>query len=158
MEIEPHAHRPVLNPCTLDGRNYQVDPYFGCGHYCYVLNQAETDWTEEVWYHENIAGRLEEAISGIQPQSIYMGWHTDPYQPFIFKILGRQYMFFVLSLGGSLLFFGALSKSKCIKCNNFSCVFNRVPKTKTDAYLKRNPIMAKAWVEAGWRMNDTKIS
>jgi DNA repair photolyase len=24
---------------------------------------------------------LEAAISGIQPQSIYMGWHTDPYQP-----------------------------------------------------------------------------
>ena len=75
MEIKPHAHRPVLNPCTLEGRNYQVDPYIGCGHYCYycyVLNQAETDWTKEVWYHENFAGRLEEAISGIQPQSIYM--------------------------------------------------------------------------------------
>ncbi len=84
MEIKPHANRPVLNPCTLEGRNYQVDPYIGCGHYCYycyVLNQAETDWTKEVWYHENLAGRLEEAISGIQPQSIYMGWLTDPYQP-----------------------------------------------------------------------------
>ena len=84
MEIKPHANRPVLNPCTLEGRNYQVDPYIGCGHYCYycyVLNQAETDWTKEVWYHENLADRLEEAISGIQPQSIYMGWHTDPYQP-----------------------------------------------------------------------------
>jgi DNA repair photolyase len=42
---------------------------------------GETDWTKEVWYHENLAGRLEEAISGIQPQSIYMGWHTDSYQP-----------------------------------------------------------------------------
>ena len=84
MKVNPCANRSVLEPCTLEGRNYQVDPYIGCGHYCYycyVLNQAETDWTKEVWYHENLAGRLEEAIRDIDPQSIYMGWLTDPYQP-----------------------------------------------------------------------------
>ena len=32
-------------------------------------------------FHKNLSGRLDEAISAIAPQSIYMGWHTDPYQP-----------------------------------------------------------------------------
>jgi DNA repair photolyase len=64
--------------------NYQVDPYIGCEHYCYycyALNQAETDWSQEVLIHEDIAGRLESELAGIPPQTIYMGWQTDPYQP-----------------------------------------------------------------------------
>jgi hypothetical protein len=78
--------------------------------------------------------------------------------PFIFMILGNQLLFLVLSLCGLFLFFGALFKFTCTKCINFSCVFNRVPKNKVDAYLKRNPIMAKAWEEAGWRIDETKNS
>jgi len=27
---------------------------------------------------------------------------------------------------------------------------NRVPINKVNAYLKRNPVMAKAWEDAGW--------
>ena len=64
--------------------NFQVDPYIGCEHYCcycYVLPQAETDWRKEVLFHENIAGRLEKDLATIPSQTIYMGWHTDPYQP-----------------------------------------------------------------------------
>lgn len=29
MKIKQFANRPVLNPYTLVGRNYQVDPYIG---------------------------------------------------------------------------------------------------------------------------------
>ena len=74
----------ILHPCTLQGRNYQVDPYIGCEHYCYycyALNQAETDWRKEIFIHEDIACRLESELAGIEPQTIYMGWQTDPYQP-----------------------------------------------------------------------------
>ena len=84
MKIKPCINRPLLNPCTLEGRNYQVDPYIGCEHYCYycyALNQAETDWSKEVLIHEGIASRLESELAGILPQTIYMGWQTDPYQP-----------------------------------------------------------------------------
>ena len=84
MIVTACAKRPVLEPCTLPEMNYQVDPYIGCEHYClycYVLPQAETDWKKEVLFHEDIAGRLASALSGIPPQTIYMGWHTDPYQP-----------------------------------------------------------------------------
>ena len=54
MNITPCENRPVLNPCTLKDRNYQVDPYIGCEHecyYCYALNQAETDWSKDVLMH-----------------------------------------------------------------------------------------------------------
>jgi DNA repair photolyase len=84
MNIKPCDNRPVLNPCTLKGRNYQVDPYIGCEHYCYycyALNQAETDWSKEVFIHKDIASQLESELAGIPPQTIYMGWETDPYQP-----------------------------------------------------------------------------
>ena len=65
MKIKPCANRSVLNPCTLEGRNYQVDPYIGCEHYCYycyALNRAETDWSKEVLIHEDIAGQLESEL------------------------------------------------------------------------------------------------
>ena len=84
MNIKPCDNRPVLNPCTLKDRNYQVDPYIGCEHYCYycyALNQAETDWSKEVLIHKDITSQLESEQAGIPPQTIYMGWQTDPYQP-----------------------------------------------------------------------------
>jgi DNA repair photolyase len=84
MKIKPNINRPVLNPCTLEGRNYQIDPYIGCEHYCYycyALNQAETDWRKEVLIYEDITSQLESELAGITPQTIYMGWQTDPYQP-----------------------------------------------------------------------------
>jgi len=32
-------------------------------------------------FHDDIVGRLETELANIKPQTIYMGWHTDPYQP-----------------------------------------------------------------------------
>ncbi len=84
MKLTACTGRPVSEPCSLEGRAYQVEPYIGCAHYCYycyALNQAETDWSEEIFYHDNLIGRLKTELSGISPQSIYMGWQTDPYQP-----------------------------------------------------------------------------
>lgn len=84
MNVKPCINRPVLEPCTLPEKNYQVDPYIGCEHYCYycyVLPQAETDWRKEVLIHKDITGQLKKELSDITPQTIYMGWHTDPYQP-----------------------------------------------------------------------------
>jgi len=84
MNIQSVTNRSILNPCTLQGINYQVDPYIGCGHYCYycyALNQAETDWRKEINIHEDITGCLESELTGVEPQTIYMGWQTDSYQP-----------------------------------------------------------------------------
>lgn len=84
MNVVSCNPRPVLTPCTLEGLNYQVDPYVGCQHhchYCYALNQAETDWRVTIQMHADITGQLKQELTGITPQTIYMGWQTDPYQP-----------------------------------------------------------------------------
>ncbi|MDM8535829.1 hypothetical protein QUF70_03665 [Desulfobacterales bacterium HSG17] len=84
MNIKSCNTRSILTPCTLQGINYQIDPYIGCEHYCYycyALNQAETDWRKEIFIHEDIASRLESELAELEPQTIYMGWQTDPYQP-----------------------------------------------------------------------------
>ncbi len=76
--------RQILEPCGLEGIPYQVDPYIGCEHhcyYCYALNQAETRWEEEILMHHDIVGTLSRELAALEPQTIYMGMNTDPYQP-----------------------------------------------------------------------------
>lgn len=84
MKVSVCTKRNILEECSLPHFEYQVDPYVGCEHnchYCYVLPQAETDWAKEIMVHENYAERLAQQISELSPQTIYMGYHTDPYQP-----------------------------------------------------------------------------
>lgn len=84
MKICTCSYRPILVPCTLKNYDYQVDPYVGCEHnchYCYVLNQAETDWTKEIFVYNDISDQLSGELEKISPQKIYMGYYTDPYQP-----------------------------------------------------------------------------
>jgi DNA repair photolyase len=84
MKISPCSDRPILVPCDLRNFYFQVDPYVGCQHrchYCYVLNQAETDWRREIQIHRDIVDQLSRELDEIRPQTIYMGYYTDPYQP-----------------------------------------------------------------------------
>jgi DNA repair photolyase len=84
MKVSECTNRPILTPCGLKNFEYQVDTYVGCEHYCYycyVLGQAETDWTKEILIHNDIVAQLSEEIGKIPSQTIYMGYHTDPYQP-----------------------------------------------------------------------------
>jgi len=76
--------RQILQPCELTDHPYQIDPYIGCEHcchYCYALNHAETDWAQEILVHQDFADRVKRELSTIEPQSIYFGWNSDPYQP-----------------------------------------------------------------------------
>ena len=84
MKVSLCANRPIMVPCNLENFNYQVDPYVGCEHhchYCYVLNQAETDWAKEILIYADITKQLHTELKAIEPQKIYMGYFTDPYQP-----------------------------------------------------------------------------
>jgi len=84
MKVSIRTNRKILSPCGLRNLKYQVDPYVGCEHYCYycyALAQAETDWSKEIQTYENIIEQLNEELDKISPQTIYMGYHTDPYQP-----------------------------------------------------------------------------
>lgn len=84
VEVSFCSHRSILQPCSLEGYAFQLDPYIGCHHhcyYCYALNQAETDWDREVQIHQNFIGQLHDELSMLEPQSIYIGWNSDAYQP-----------------------------------------------------------------------------
>jgi len=84
MKVSTCSYRPILSPCGLKNLDYQVDTYVGCEHYCYycyALNQAETDWTKEILINKDITGQLSGELEKISPQTIYMGYKTDPYQP-----------------------------------------------------------------------------
>jgi DNA repair photolyase len=84
MKVSVCTNRRTLSPCGLKDLDYQVDTYVGCEHYCYycyALAQAETDWSMEIQTYENIVEQLSKEIDKISPQTIYMGYHTDPYQP-----------------------------------------------------------------------------
>jgi DNA repair photolyase len=83
MKVSVCTNRPILSACGLKDLDYQIDPYIGCEHccyYCYVLPQAETDWSKEIRIHNDIVGQLGLEIEKISSQTIYMGYHTDPYQ------------------------------------------------------------------------------
>lgn len=76
--------RSVVYPSDLPDIRYELGPYYGCEHqcrYCYVLNNAETDWSKEVLVHEDFPGQLEEELSALAPGTVLIGRDTDPYQP-----------------------------------------------------------------------------
>jgi len=84
VKVSLCSNRQILQGCDLETYAYQCDPYIGCEHrcsYCYVLNQAETDWSREIQAHRDFAVRLRAELFPIKPQTIYFGMNTDPYQP-----------------------------------------------------------------------------
>ncbi len=84
MKVSECTKRPILLPCELKDIEYQVDSYIGCEHYCYycyALPEAETDWSKEILIYKDIVDQLSKELNNIPPQKIYMGYHTDPYQP-----------------------------------------------------------------------------
>jgi DNA repair photolyase len=84
LKVSACTNRTILSPCGLKELEYQVDTYVGCEHYCYycyVLAQAETDWSKEILVHKEIVDQLSGEIENIPAQTIYMGYQTDPYQP-----------------------------------------------------------------------------
>jgi DNA repair photolyase len=84
MNVRPIFRQPILQTCSLGAYAWQIDPYIGCEHlcaYCYALNQAETDWEREILTYRDLVTQLAFELDGLEPQAIYMGWNTDPYQP-----------------------------------------------------------------------------
>jgi len=58
-----------------------------------------------------------------------------------------------VSVFGVIFSFTFLFTRICIKCINFSCPFNKVPKELVDLYLNKNPNMKSAWLEHGYKEN-----
>jgi len=93
-----------------------------------------------------------EPISNSEKIQLVIGFTLICGYPFPFLILGEQFSLFLLTAWGLIMFFWILQKYTCSKCVNFSCLLNRVSKEVVDEYLKRNPVMRKAWEENGWQI------
>lgn len=84
MIVRETSADTILQPCSLEWFDYQIDPYVGCEHhcyYCYTLNQNDTEKADEIGIYKDLAGQLIEELSEIKPQTVYMGMNSDPYQP-----------------------------------------------------------------------------
>lgn len=84
MKVIELKGRRIVNPINLLDFNYQVDMYVGCEHqcrYCYVQNDFEFEWNEEIGIYADLEKNLECELSDITPQTVYIGMDTDPYQP-----------------------------------------------------------------------------
>ncbi len=72
--------------------------------------------------------------------------------PFPFLVWAQQWLFLVFALFGAIVLGAILFGWLCLRCVNFSCPFNRVPKVEVDAFLKEHPVMRKIWEEKGYRV------
>ena len=121
-----------------------------CAHCPYYAERGQTlhcianYGSPKIWrYHP-------EPMSTAEKVQLLVGFTILAGYPFPFLILGHQWLLAAIALWGCLVFFWTLQKDTCSRCVNFSCPLNRVPKTTVDAYLRRNPVMRRAWEEAGW--------
>ena len=69
-------------------------------------------------------------------------------------LLRGQYLLAVIALASAVGFAYNLIRNTCVRCVNFSCPLNRVPKPVVDAYLRRNPVMRTAWEEGRYQLGE----
>jgi len=95
-----------------------------------------------------------EPMSTFEKVQLWIGFSILGGYPFPFMILGGQYLWAVVALWGSAMFFWTLRRYTCSQCVNFSCPLNCVSKEIVDAYLERNPVMREAWEKSGWQIRE----
>ncbi|MFX1425384.1 MAG: hypothetical protein ACFFBE_02950 [Promethearchaeota archaeon] len=100
----------------------------------------------KLWKYHPEPINLSEKIQLMIGFVILMGY------PLIFLILGEQFIFLIIATIEIIVFFTFLVLKRCKKCLNFSCPFNRVKKEVIDNFLNKNPVIKKAWEEAGYSM------
>ena len=74
--------------------------------------------------------------------------------PLFVFIINQLYFWIIAPSLGFLLFIFIVKTYHCPKCPNFSCPLNFMTKEVVDEFLKRNPVMRKAWEESGWKILD----
>jgi DNA repair photolyase len=85
MKVVKIKRKRIIEPCAIDLFKYQIDPYVGCEHkchYCYAQNCAGLDWENETGICPDMDKMLPDELASLEPQTVYLGMNTDPYQPF----------------------------------------------------------------------------
>ncbi len=73
--------------------------------------------------------------------------------PFPLLVWAQQWFMLNIALFGAIILGAILFGWLCLRCINFSCPFNRVPKAEVDAFLKAHPEIRKAWEEMGYNLD-----
>ena len=71
-------------------------------------------------------------------------FHSNGFDIFDQSFLGLVFIL-ISTIVSCILFFAVFLLIYCPRCINFSCLFNKVPKSIVDEYLKKNPVIRKAW-------------
>jgi len=73
--------------------------------------------------------------------------------PLVFMIIGQEYLLAAIGLVSAVSFAYLLRRNICIRCVNFSCPLNSVPKDIVNAYLAQKPVMRDAWERSGYQLD-----
>ncbi|MHA1992507.1 MAG: hypothetical protein ACW98A_16165 [Candidatus Hodarchaeales archaeon] len=69
--------------------------------------------------------------------------------PSIFLLLAGQFLLFLMTSGGMIVWIIIIQLKVCTDCVNFACILNRVPKSVRLQFFEKNPIIKEAWEEKG---------
>jgi len=123
--------------------------------------------TPKIWkYHPEPINKYEKAVTvigfaflGAFPifSELYGIWffYANGFNILDPAVLGLI-IIFIATILTCILFFAVFLLLYCPRCINFSCFFNKVPKSIVDEYLKKNPVIRKAWEKSGYDLNSTK--
>ncbi|NIS81612.1 MAG: hypothetical protein GTO14_15725 [Anaerolineales bacterium] len=100
----------------------------------------------KIWAYDPSPLSKGEKVQLIVGMLIFVGY------PFVFLLMGKQYLLTLVALGAVLLSGYNLRKNACPRCINFSCPLNTVPKPIVDSYLRHNAIMREAWEARGYQL------
>jgi len=73
--------------------------------------------------------------------------------PVPFLIIGGLFVPLIFLIIGAIAWMVSIQLKVCKDCINFACPLNRVPKSIRDEFIKRNPIIRKAWEEKGYKFD-----
>ena len=141
---------------------FVIENRITCSHCPYYaeksmhLNCPGNNIFPKIWkYHpepmnryEKIGSTLGFLIIGVIPliSQLYSIWFFLSNNPdagwiIIFSLFGVL----LATILTFLIFYSLFLLTFCKRCINFSCQFNKVPQVLVDEYLKRNPVIKKAW-------------
>jgi len=73
--------------------------------------------------------------------------------PIPFLIVGNLIPQLILYSLGIIIWIIVIQLKVCSDCINFACLMNRVPESIRNEFIKKNPVIRKAWEEKGYKFN-----
>ena len=151
---------------------FVIEPKINCSHCPYYAEKSKfmncpgNNFFPKLWRYDP------KPIKPIEKTGTILGFAFMGLFPLISEIYGLCFVylnnpnltqfiymgliiFLILTIISYFIFISFFLITFCPRCINFSCYFNKVPKSVVDEYLKKNPVIRKAWEKNGYKL-DTK--